>query len=131
MEKESEHVLPFLGVLIDNKTPPFPVTSNYRKKTFTGVLTNLLSFAPLSYKIGLVNTLIDGAFKINNIWLGFHYDIQNLFVIMRKNLYPGHVLKLINSYITKAAEGDGARPVNAVEEQESPTFPLILDVSQM
>ena len=81
MKKEVNHVLPFLGVLVGNKTPPFPVTSNYRKETFTGVLTNFLSFAPLSYKIGLVNTLIDRAFKINNTWLGFHYGIQNLFEI--------------------------------------------------
>ncbi len=42
---------------------------------------------------------------------------------MRKNLYPEHVLnKLIYSYITKAVEWEGARPVNLDEQQESPTF---------
>ncbi len=38
--------------------------------------------------------------KINNTLLGFHNDIQNLFVIMLKDLYPEHVLnKSINSYL--------------------------------
>ena len=36
IKKEVSHVLPFLDVLNDNKTPP--VTSTYRVKTFTGVL---------------------------------------------------------------------------------------------
>ena len=59
IEKEINHVLPFLDVLLDNKAPHFPVTTTYRKKTFTGVLTNFLSFTPLCYKVGLVKTLID------------------------------------------------------------------------
>lgn len=82
-----------------------------------------LRFALLNSKIGLVDTLNDRSFKINNPWLGFHNDIQNLFVIMRNNLYPEHVLnKLINSYITKVVEGGGAQPVDVLEQQESPTF---------
>lgn len=121
MEKENNHVPSFLDVLQDNKTPHFPVMTTYRKKTFTGVLTNFLSFTPLSYKIGLVKTLIDRTFKINNTWLGFYNDLQKLFVILRRNLYPDHVFSsLIYRYITKAVEGDGAQPFNGVEQQESP-----------
>ena len=71
MEKEINHVLPFLDVLLDNKAPHFPVTTTYRKKTFTGVLTNFLSFTPLCYKLGLVKTLIDRIFKINNTCIGW------------------------------------------------------------
>ena len=123
MEKEINHVLPFLDVLLDNTAPHFPVTTTYRKKTFTGVLTNFLSFTPLCYKLGLVKTLIDRIFKINNTWLGFHKDIQTLFVILRKNLYPEHVLNsIIHRYISKAVKGDNARPVAGVEPQESPKF---------
>ena len=123
MEKEINHVLPFLDVLLDNKAPHFPVTTTYRKKTFTGVLTNFLSFTPLCYKLGLVKTLIDRIFKINNTWLGFHNDIQKLFVILRKNLYPEHVLNnIIHRYISKAVKGDNARPIAGVEPQESPKF---------
>ena len=65
-----------------------------------GVLTNLFSFKPLSYKIGLVKTLVNRTFKVNNTWLGFDNDIQKLFVILRKNLYPEHVLnRMIYRYI--------------------------------
>ena len=65
MEKETDHVLPFLDVLIDNTHRNSVVTSTFRKKTFTGLLTNYLSFTPLSNKIGLIRTLIDRVFKIN------------------------------------------------------------------
>ena len=59
MEREIDHVLPFLNVLIDNTHHGSAVTSTFRKKTFTRLFTNYLSFAPLSYKIGLIRTLID------------------------------------------------------------------------
>ena len=111
MERESNQVLPFLGVLLNNKSPQCPVTTIYRKKTFTGLLTNVLSFTPLCYKMGLVKTLIDLTFKINNTWLGFHKDIQNLFTILCKNLYPEHVLdRLLHRYVTKAVVGNDTRP---------------------
>ena len=55
------------------------VTSVYRKKTFTGLLTNYyFSFAPLNYKLGLVQTLVDRVYKINNSWVGFHLDVKKL-----------------------------------------------------
>ena len=83
MEKKIDHVLPFLDVLIDNTHHGSVVTSTCRKKTFTGLLTNHLSFVPLSYKIGLIRTLIDRVFKINNTWLGFHKDIMKPVFIFR------------------------------------------------
>ena len=95
MEKEIDHVLPFLDVLIDNTHRGSVVTSTFRKKTFTGLLTNYLSFAPLSYKIGLIRTLIARVFKINNTWLGFHkcndkrkdnrVRKTNLFIVLSSN----------------------------------------------
>ena len=42
------------------------ITSIYRKKTFTGLLMNFQSFTCFSYKLGLIKTLIDRTFKINN-----------------------------------------------------------------
>ena len=78
MERESNQVLPFLDMLLNNKYPQFPVTTIYRKKTFMGLLTIFLSFTPLCYKMVLVKKLIDRTFKINNTLLGFHNDLQNL-----------------------------------------------------
>ena len=51
--------------------------------------------------MGLIKTLVDRAYKINNTWLGFHEDINNLTDILKKNLFPAHLIeKIINRYIT-------------------------------
>ena len=73
MERETDHVLPFLDVLINNTDPHQSVTTVYRKKTFTGLLTSYLSFCPFTYKLGWIKTLIHRTFKINNILDGVPY----------------------------------------------------------
>ena len=51
--------------------------------------------------MGLIKTLVNRAYKINNTWLGFHEDINNLTDILKKNLFPAHLIeKIINRYIT-------------------------------
>ena len=101
MEKQVNYKLPFFDVLIDNHDLNSSLTSVYRKKTFTGLLTNYFSFTSYSYKVGLIKTLVDRAYKINNTWLGFHEDINNLTDILKKNLFPAHLIeKIINRYIT-------------------------------
>jgi len=72
---------------VDLQTPVF------RKKMFTGLLTNYFSFTAFSYKIGLVRTLVDRVYKINNSWLGFHDDMKNLTRILRKNLFPVDIIE--------------------------------------
>ena len=101
MEREIDKKLPFLDILLDNSHPSI-VTSVYRKKTLTGLLTNYFSFAPLNYKLGLVRTLVDRVYKINNSWVGFHLDVKKLIVILRKNCFPSWVIdKIIHSYVSK------------------------------
>ena len=53
------------------------ITSVYRKSTFTGLLQNYNSFVPFTYKKGLIKTLIDRTFRLNNTWHGFHLDLEN------------------------------------------------------
>ena len=89
MEKEVNLTLPFLDVLIYNNDPNFSLTRVYRKKTFTGLSANYFSFTPYSYKVDLIKTLADRAYKINNIWLGFHDGITMLMKII-KNLFPAY-----------------------------------------
>ena len=102
MEKEMDKKIPFLDVLIDNSQPQSLITRVYRKKTVTGLLTNYFSFTPFSYKLGLIRTLVDRTYKINNTWLGFHEDIKKLVLILRKILFPSHIVeKVIRQYITK------------------------------
>ena len=66
-----DHVLPFLDVLIDSTHRASVVTSTFCRKTFMGLLTNYLRFAPRSYKIGLIRTLIDRVFKNQQYLVGF------------------------------------------------------------
>ena len=101
MEKEAYHKLPFLDVLVDNNDRNSLLTSVYRKKTFTGLLTNYFSFTSCSYKVGLIRTLVDRVYKINNTWLGLHEDISKLMDILKKNLFPAHLIeKVVNRYVT-------------------------------
>ena len=78
MEREGNQKLPFLDVLLDNHSNQGIITSVFHKKTYTGLLTNYFSLVPFSYKLGLVRTLVDRIFKINNTSAGFHLDINNL-----------------------------------------------------
>ena len=93
MEREENQKLPFLGVLLDNHRNQGIITSVFHKKTYTGLLTNYFSFVPFSYKLGLVRTLVDRIFKINNIWAGLLLDIDNLTKTLRKNSFPSSVIK--------------------------------------
>ena len=102
MEKEENRKLPFLDVLIDNNNPRGLITSVFHKSTYTGLLTNFLSFAPFSYKTGLVRTLEDRAFKINNTWVGFHNNIKELTTTLARNLFPSHlVCNVVRQYLDK------------------------------
>ena len=76
IEKEKNNQLPFLDIL-NNRLSNKLVTSVYRKRTYTGLLTNYNSFTSPNYKKGLIKTLIDRTFRINidiyqlglkNIW---------------------------------------------------------------
>ena len=46
-------------------------------------MTNYFSFIPYPYKLGLIRTLVDRAYKINNTWLGFYEDIKKLTEILK------------------------------------------------
>ena len=68
----------------------------------------------------LLNLCINSLFDFLNS-LGFHSDIQNLFTILRKNLYPDHVLnRLLHRYVTKAVVGNDTRPSTGDVTQEVP-----------
>ena len=56
-------------------------------------MTNYFSFIPYPYKLGLIRTLVDRAYKINNTWLGFDEDIKKLTEILKKNLFQPIWLK--------------------------------------
>ena len=119
MEREENQKLPFLDVLLDNHSNQGIITSVFHKKTYTGLLTNYCSFVPFSYKLGLVRTLVDRIFKINNTWAGFHLDVNNLTKTLRKNSFPSSVIenvvrKFLNNHFTPDSSQSGARKDNCL-----------------
>ena len=56
MEKQVDNKLAssFLDVLVNNNPLNLQLTSIFRKKTFTRLITNYFSFTSFSYKMGLV-----------------------------------------------------------------------------
>ena len=55
--------------------------------TKTSVISNYFSLTSYSYKVGLIRTLVDTAYKINNTWLGLHEDITKLMEILKKESF--------------------------------------------
>ena len=119
-EKQVQDKLPFLDILIDNSSTSL-VTSVYHKQTYTGLLTNFLSFTPFAYKTGLIKCLIDRAFKINNTWSGFHKDKEEIFKTLLKNMYPLDLLnKTCKNYLDKKFQSRIERNAQEREENEPP-----------
>ena len=95
MEIENDCKLSFLDIVIDNKTSDSIVTSVFHKATFTGLYTNFNSFTSFSYKIGLVRTLVDRCYKINNTWAGLHKDLERLTCNLMQNAFPRHIIERV------------------------------------
>ena len=106
METEDKGQLPFSDVLLSKQSASDHqgsfINSVYRKKTYTGLLTNNFSFTPFKYKLGLIKTLIERAYKINNTTHGFHNDIKNLSEILKRNMFPKWLIdKSVKGYLSK------------------------------
>ena len=65
-----------------------------RKPTFSGVFTNFDSFIPISYKHGLVNTLIFRCFKICSSYENLHNEMVYLKELFKRNRYPNDFVDL-------------------------------------
>ena len=82
-EKQIDSKLPFLDILISNNGNL--QTSDFHKKTYTGLLLNYFSCLPDSYKSGSIKTLIDRIYSINSTWTNFDIDRKNLKQVLLKN----------------------------------------------
>ena len=100
-EKLQNNRISFLDILIKNNGENFSTTI-FCKTTAIGLFTSYLSFTPLSYKIGLVKTLIHRAFKICSKWCLFHDEVNNINKYLEKNLYPRNFIdREIKMYLEK------------------------------
>ena len=116
IEKETNKVLAFLDVCIDNNDPSRLKTSTYRKNTFTGLLTNFFSFTSFSYKAGLIRTLVDRVYKIYNFLLSFNNDVKKLTHIFKRNQFPEYSInRVVKTYFDNngnSAQSDNNNTLN-------------------
>ena len=80
-------------------------TTVYRKATFTDLFTNFESFIPITYKRGLINTLLFRYFNISSSYAIFHTKIEKFRQIVTKNGYPEKFFeKIAHSFLNKIFE---------------------------
>ena len=100
IEKQINHSISFLDVLISGVNNQNVTLQKYHKTTYTGLLLNFESFTSFSYKISLIKFLIDRSFKICNNWNFFHNDIESIKSNLIKNAYPPFLIdKIIKKYL--------------------------------
>jgi len=95
-EKEFNHSLPFLDVLVERHDSEFS-TSVYRKPTFTGQCLRWNSFSPHKRKINLIGALVHRAFMVCSKGK-LDPELDKICSILLENGYPEH---LINSTIKR------------------------------
>ena len=96
-EIEENCSLSFLDIKISRENNIF-VTSVYRKPTFSGVFTNFQSFIRDIYNHGLIETLLHRSFRLCSNYENFHWEIETLKSILKRNSYPHN---LVNHCIKK------------------------------
>ena len=102
MKTEVNKFILFFGVFLDNRNNILKTTT-YHKSTYAGLLLNFDSFNSRFYKISLVNCLIDPAYEINNIWVGFDNDVTKMKETLKRNSFPPLLIdKITKSYLDKA-----------------------------
>lgn len=94
-EEQDSASLPFLDVLVTKGTVA-PITSVYRKPTFTGQYLHWLSFVPLKRKLNLISTLVHRALAICSAGT-LQAELNNIRTILLKNGYPDHFIKSVTA----------------------------------
>ena len=100
-EIEENNCMSFLDIKIIRELNSFS-TSVYRKPTFSGVFTNFDSFIPLSYKTGLIWSLLYRAFSLCSSFELLHQEILKLKDILKRNGYPiSFIDKCVKRFLDK------------------------------
>ena len=90
-EVEENNSICFLDIKTSRDNNKF-LTSVYRQPTFSGIFTNFDSYIPLSYKSGLISSLLCRAFKVCSNFEIFYQEIIFLKDIFKRNGYPSNFI---------------------------------------
>ena len=83
-EEESNNRLPFLDVQVTKKNSKLH-TNIYMKPTFTGLNLRWTSLTSIKYKLGLIYSLLNRAWKICSDFIERNEDKNNIKAILMKN----------------------------------------------
>ena len=119
IEKQINHSIAFLDVLISGINNRNLTLQTYHKSTYTGLLLNFKSFTSFSCKISLIKCLIDRSLEIYNNWNSFHNDIQNIKSNLIKCVYPPF---LINKIIKKHLDHKFSSNQNQLKDKSDDDF---------
>ena len=100
MELEHDGSLPFLGTVL-TRCGGTLTTEVYRKPTDTGLLLHFQSHIDGRYKKGLVNTMVNRAYRLSSTKEGFAKECNKLRTMFSKLRYPK---TLVDSTINKFSQ---------------------------
>ena len=101
------------------------------KSTSIGLYTNIWSFTPFSYKIGLIKTLIHRTYAISSSWNLFHDKIKNTKHLLEKNMHPPYLVdKQITLFLNNRLSENDTRKENSNNDNTTyHKLPYINDIS--
>ena len=117
MELEHEGSIPFLGTVITRCGNTLK-TEVYRKPTDTGLLLHFQSHVDNRYKKGLVNTMVDRAYRLSSTEEAFTKECDKLRTTFSKLLYPN---TLVNSTLHRFMQETDRAP-HAVTSSEPSVY---------
>ena len=100
MELEHDGSIPFLGTVL-TRCDDTLTTEVYRKPTDTGLLLHFQSHVDSRYKKGLVNTMVNRAYRLSSTKEGFAKECNKLRAMFSKLHYPK---RLVDSSIDKFSQ---------------------------
>ncbi|CAH3182280.1 unnamed protein product [Porites lobata] len=100
MELEHDGSIPFLGTVL-TRCGGTLTTEVYRKPTYTGLLLHFQSHVDSRFKKGLVNTMVNRAYRLSSTKEGFAKECNKLRTIFSKLRYPK---TLVGSTINKFSQ---------------------------
>ena len=111
MEKESNGLLPFLGMQLLNSAPHIE-TKVYIKPTNTGLLLHCQSHVDMRYKRGLLKTMLGRAYCLSSCWSYFSEECDRLRAVFSWLKYPQHLINsTVRSFVASKVEDPQPIPV--------------------
>ena len=109
-ETEENNSISFLDVTIKKEQNTF-TTSIYRKKTFTGLGTNFLSYMPMKFKISCLSTLIYRAYHLSSSYIYFSTELAFLKNYFTDNCFPPYLFyKRVKQFLDKLYDSRNKMP---------------------